>query len=86
MEEKTFDVDPFTRRELFTAAFKSFNGILQVMQRDYEQYKNMDWITVARTAYVNGFLNGCIAATTDPNFKETVDLMNDEIAYQKAWK
>ena len=86
-QPRAYDLDPYTRREVFQAAFSSFEQVLKVMEKDYANLEEEpDWRAVARVAYVNGFINGSIAATTNEDYKETVSLMNDEIAYQKAWK
>ena len=87
-QPRAYDLDPYTRREVFqAAAFSSFEQVLKVMEKDYANLEEEpDWRAVARVAYVNGFINGSIAATTNEDYKGTVSLMNDEIAYQKAWK
>lgn len=84
--EKTFDIDPITRKELFDAALKGFCEMLQTMESDSTEYFMMDWRDVAKQAYTTGFIHGCIGSSTDENLKETVFVMNEEIKMQREKK
>lgn len=81
--EKTIEVDPITQNELLTAAKKGFLGVLNIMESEEMELSMTDWRDIAWTAYFNGFVHGCIGATTDEGLKETVFVMNEEIKIQK---
>lgn len=84
--EKTIDLDPITKKEIFNAIEKGFAELLQTMESDSTEYFMMDWRDVAKQAYTTGFIHGCIGSSTDENLKETVFVMNEEIKMQREKK
>lgn len=85
MMERIIDLDPETRKIVLSRATNSFINSMAKILDDYgiNALQGMVLDDIARLFYLNGFVNGAVAAATDNDFLDSVSLMNEEIEYQK---
>lgn len=81
---RTVFIDPETEGKLEERIRRSFHEILQAIEEDtgLESLDELDMQDIAEVFYTNGYIRGAIDAVKDPDFRDDVELINDEIDYQ----
>lgn len=77
---KDIDIDPITQNEFDEAAGAAFDAFINALG-DID-YSNVDFQQLLQDFFFNGFYRGCMAMTDNADFKETIHMMSEEIAYQ----
>lgn len=73
-------IDPITANEFHQTVAESFDNVMASL--DIEALEDMDLQEALFMLFLNGFYQGATAMTYDPDLKETLYMMTQEIEYQ----
>ena len=76
------ELDPITEQELNDVIEDQFGDLTKALMKDGTDLHSQTIEDIALLFFSNGFLRGCMAMTEDEGLKDTIAMMNEEIAYQ----
>lgn len=78
-------IDPWTEESVMEKVRHSFEETMDSLVEDVGigTLSSLDYYYLAELFYTNGYIHGAMLATSNTDFRDDIDLMNDEIEYQK---
>lgn len=78
-------IDPETQDSIIACGMADFDASVEqfIASNPHLDFDSVSWIDIAQQFFINGYISGALEAISNQDFKESIELMDEEIKYQQ---